>query len=389
MTLDEPRLPVPANADAKMIVVGNTDFAFDLYARLRSDSQNLFFSPYSISSALAMTFGGARGETEAQMAQTLRFTLAPAQLHPAFAALDAQVKAAGERSNVVLCMANALWPQRGYGFLDTYLSLISSNYGVSITPVEYAESEKARAIINTWVEEKTQGRITNLIGEGVLDALTRLVLTNAVYFKGSWAAPFDPHSTRDAPFWLTPEKAVDVPTMALEAAFRIAVLDGLRILELPYGNGDLSMLLILPDRKDGLANLEETLTAENLRMWVQRLRKTKVKVLLPRFKMTSTFSLKHALISMGMADAFDMDKADFSGMDGHEQWLYIDAALHKAFVKVNEEGTEAAAATAVIMAAKSVALNTPTFRADHPFAFVIRDAGTGCILFLGRMADPR
>jgi serpin B len=225
-----------------------------------------------------------------------------------------------------------------------------------------------------------------LIPAGVLNSLTRLVLTNAVYFKGDWAAQFDPQSTKDAPFHVSADDTIDVPMMFQKDEFRYAELDAIQILELPYVGDDFSMLVLLPQDMDGLSALEAKLTPGNLDRWLSALRPRKVDVYLPKFKMTSQFSLNGVLQDMGMSDAFDSDKADFSGMTGHKQ-LYITAVVHKAFVDVNEEGTEAAAATGVVMATKSVQV-TPTFRADHPFVFLIRDNQSGSILFMGRLLNP-
>jgi serpin B len=382
-------IPENVRRDREAVVQGNTAFALSLYAELRVARGNLFFSPHSISTALAMTIGGARGNTETQMAQTLGFSLDQERLHPAFAALEARLGAVQQRGHVELNVANALWPQRGYELLEAYLALTKRHYGVLITPLDYRAAELARATINAWVVEKTQGKIEELIGEGVLNELTRLVLTNAIYFKGDWARPFEPDATSTAPFWVKPDQSVDVPMMTQTSTFGYAKTIGMTALEMPYAGDELSMIILLPDQVDGLPELEANLTVENLAQWTRQLRPIEVRVFLPRFQMTSQFSLKNTLTSMGMVDAFDASAANFSGMDGRESWLYIGAVLHKAFVDVNEEGTEAAAATAVIMMARAAVMEPPTFRADHPFIFLIRDNGTGSILFLGRVADPR
>jgi serine protease inhibitor len=361
------------------VVRGNVAFALDLYRELQEGEGNLFFSPHSISTALAMSYAGARGNTASQMARTLHFGLDQEHLHRAFAALEARLKS----------VPNSLWPQAGYAFLQEYVALIQEHYGVMITSVDYVnDAEAAPERINTWVAERTEDKIQDLIPQGILDALTRLVLVNAIYFKGNWANQFDQASTQDAPFQVTAAEKVLVPMMAQEAEFGYAEWDGLQALEVPYVGDGLSMFVLLPGEVDGLGQLEATLTLENLDRWTTNLRKRKVRVFLPKFKMTSQFTLNNTLIAMGMADAFDMGKADFSGMDGRKTWLYIAAAIHKAFIDVNEEGTEAAAATAVIMGVRSMPLPPPTFRADHPFLFLVRENSTGSILFLGRMADP-
>ncbi len=370
------------------VVEGNTAFALDLYRELKDTKGNLFFSPYSISTALAMTFAGARENTAKQMADVLHFPSGQNDIHPAFGQLESLLNEVQTKGDIQLNVANSLWPQEGYPFLAEYLALVKKYYGVAITPVDYRKAaEKAREIINQWVEEKTKDKIKNLIQPGVLDAVTRLVLVNAIYFKGNWASQFDEKRTKEDTFYLLSGKTVQTPLMAQEKEFAYRDEEFLQVLELPYVGESLSMIVLLPKEKDGLPQLEKQLTAANLRMWTSGPRKQKVKVFLPRFRMTSQFSLSKTLAAMGMRDAFNPDKADFSGMDGRVNWLYIGAVLHKAFVDVNEEGTEAAAATAVVMKIR-MALDQPTFRADHPFIFLIRENTTGSILFLGRVMDP-
>lgn len=368
------------------LVHGDTEFAFDLYGRLKARSGNLFFSPYSISTALAMTYAGARGNTALQMAQTLHFSLDQSQLHPAFASLQAKLETVEAKSNVELRIANALWPHMDHPFLKEFLDLTRKYYGVLITPVNYGDPEAARATINAWVEDRTESKIKDLVPPNAVDTSTCLVLTNAVYFKGNWVSQFDRSLTEDAPFWVTPDEAVQAPMMVQQREFGYAESDGLQILELPYAGDDLSMIVLLPEARDGLAELEAALTAENLERWTRHLWARQVRVFLPRFKMTSQFELGDTLASMGMRDAFTGGRADFSGMDGTRE-LYISAAIHKAFIDVNEEGTEAAAATAVVMSRARV-VPPPTFRADHPFLFLIREKSTGSILFVGRLANP-
>lgn len=383
----EPKIQVNVEPDAEAVVRGNTAFALDLYQKLRTIKGNLFFSPYSISTALAMTYAGARGNTETQMAQTLHFTLDQSALHSAFAALETRLKNVQEKGDILLSVANALWPHMGYPFLKAFLTLTKEFYGVSITPVDYHNPETARQQINTWVEEKTQTRIKELIPPGILDALTRLVLVNAIYFKGNWASQFAKARTQTAPFLVTPSQKVEAPLMTQEHPFKYGKTDRLQILELPYVGNDLSMLILLPHEVNGLAELETALTAPNLEKWSSHLWETEVRIFLPRFKISLGVKLHNTLASMGMVDAFNGSKANFSGMDGSEN-LYITAVLHKAFVEVNEEGTEAAAATAVVMGLRGLTLPPPIFRADHPFVFLIRENHTGSILFLGRVVDP-
>jgi len=367
------------------VVRGNTEFALALYQKLRAVEGNLFFSPYSISTALAMAYAGARGNTQVQMAQALHFVLDQEQLHPAFALLEAKLGDTAGKGHIQLRVANALWPQHGYALLEAFLALAKQYYGVRITPVDYEDAERARCTINAWVEEKTDKKIHEMIPPGLLGALTYLVLVNAIYFKGDWASQFDQRLTSDAPFWVTPAEQVQVPMMSQVHELRYGRDDGLQILELPYAGDDLSMVVLLPTEIDGLAELEACLTVENLGRWTGNLWHSEVQVFLPRFEITFPFRLDDTLKSMGMVDAFG--DADFSGMDG-TTLLCLAAVLHKAFVAVNEEGTEATAATAVIMKAKGLPLPLPIFRADHPFVFLIREHSTGSILFLGREVNP-
>lgn len=367
------------------LAAGNSAFAVDLYHQLRGAEGNLFFSPYSISTALAMTYAGARGETEAQMAQALHFDLGQDELHPAFAALEGHLAQIQAKGDIALHVANALWPQVGYAFLAAFLDLCQRYYGVTITPVDYAaDSEAARQQINAWVEEKTRDKIKELLKPPHVNPLTTLILVNAIYFKGNWASQFDPEDTDDGPFYRLAGDAVKAPMMRQTARFGYNELDGLQVLELPYVGGDLSMLMLLPQERIGLPALEAALTVDNLALWTQRLYPTKVQVVLPRFKLSGEFDLGETLEAMGMVDAFG--PADFSGMTGQRD-LFISAVVHKAFVDVNEEGTEAAAATAVVMG-RGFAPPPPIFKADHPFLFLIRENSNGSVLFLGRVMDP-
>ena len=384
---------------AELLVKGNTQFAFDLYAQLKNQDGNLFFSPYSISTALAMTYAGAKCETAEHIAQTLHFpecngSESPGwmrtteQFHRAFGRLIDRLNQQGRKGDYQLSLANALWGQKGYPFLDSFIELNGQYYHAGLENVDFVkETEKSRLKINQWVEDQTQDKIKDLIPEGILDAMTRLVLTNAIYFKGDWASKFDKDNTSDAPFYLLSDETVTVPLMFQKEKFNYGQTDALQLLELPYKGDDLSMLVLLPKEKGGLADLEEQLTTETLAEWQKRMRKREVKVHLSKFKMTSKFSLSDTLAAMGMPDAFDGTKADFSRIDGSRS-LYISEVLHKAFVEVNEEGTEAAAATGVIISRTSLPAPPPVFRADHPFVFVIKDNNTQSILFIGRVADP-
>lgn len=374
------------------LVQGNSAFALDLYAQLRGEAGNLFLSPYSISSALAMTYAGARGNTAAEMQKALHFGLGPADTHPAFRELQARMEALQAAGSIQLAIANSLWPQTGYPFLPEYLAQVKADYGSEITPLDFqGDTEGSRRTINRWVEKKTRNKIQDLIQKGGLDSLTRLVLVNAIYFKGNWASPFKAVHTAPADFFVAPETAVRAPLMVQVRKYAYAEFDDCQVVKLPYAGNGLSMVVVLPKAQDGLAALESQLTAERLAEWRGRLGERQVCVYLPKFKLTwGTTSLNEPLAALGMVDAFSEARADFSGMDGQVHWLYVGTVLHKAFVEVNEEGTEAAAATAVAMEARAMRPQTPPaeFRADHPFLFLIQDDRTGSILFLGRVADP-
>ena len=353
-------------------------FAFNLYGRLSKQKEgNLFLSPYSISSALAMVYGGARGETATQMEKTLHFAGQEAT-HPAFSILRKRLNKIGKEGEVQLLVANSLWPQKGYAFLPGYLSLTKKFYGSEIRPVDYqSDTEGARKEINEWVEKKTEGRIEDLIPEGMLNASIRLVLANAIYFKGNWARQFDAERTHPAPFKLSDGGSVEVQMMSQTASFRIARAEKFQALELPYEGADLSMLILLPNPGEGLPSLgTNTLATLDFRK-----RETIVK--LPRFKVESSFQLGDTLAALGMPLAFSR-RADLSGMDGSRN-LSIGAVVHKAFVEVNETGTEAAAATAVGVRLTSM---PSQFVIDRPFLFVIRENGSGAILFIGRVVRP-
>jgi serine protease inhibitor len=374
-------------ADPAVLEGGNT-FALDLYAHLRQQEGNLFFSPYSISTALAMTYAGAKGDTAAEMAKTLHFPADSDKLHASYAALLGQLNGDGKDRGYQLDVANALWGQKGYPFLQPFLTLVRDRYRAGLSELDFRNSEEARKIINTWVEKKTRDKIKDLLPEGSINGLTRLVLTNAIYFKGDWATPFQKKATREDKFSTSASDSVKAPMM--HQTNRFGYLDGgsFQALEMPYAGKELSMVVLLPNQVDGLADFEKTLTPDNLKSWVGKLRPERVEVALPKFKMTNRFEMNKTLSEMGMPLAFS-DKADFSGMNGSKN-LYITGVFHKAFVDVNEEGTEAAAATGVVVGERSApAQKARRFHADHPFVFLIRDVSSGSVLFMGRVSNPQ
>jgi serpin B len=379
-------------ADTRKVADSVNALAFDLYGRLSRQDGNLFFSPASISSALAMTYAGATGGTEKEMATVLHFAatgLARKPFHEAFGTLTSLLNSSNERGGYVLNTANRLWGQKSYSFRDDFLTLTREQYGAELQTVDFAQSEAARREINRWVEKQTRDKIVDLIPSGVLNQYTRLVLTNAIYFNGAWEHDFSKKATKDAPFYLSGGEKIETKMMHQQNDFRYTAADGVQVVQLPYVGYEISMVVLLPAKRDGLPALEKKLSAENVNRWIGSLGKREVKLALPKFKLTSQFQLSSVLKSLGMTTAFS-DQADFSRMSTGER-LRISEVLHKAFVDVNEQGTEAAAATAVLIEATGapVPQEPVEFRADHPFVFLLRDNRTGAVLFLGRVVDPR
>jgi serpin B len=376
----------------------NNDFALAMYGQLRQRPGNLFFSPFSIRTALAMTYAGARGETAAQMSGALRFASSDVTQYEAFGEIIQRLNTAGG-GKYEMAVANSLWGQDGAPLQTGFLDVVARHYGGGMNLVDFRHAaEAARKTINQWVEEKTRQKIRELIPSGGLDADTRLVLANAVYFKGMWVLQFRNSATRDQPFYLERGGKVQAPLMHQHKEIQYMEAAGYQAVDLVYQGGDISMLVLLPDRKAGLQDLEKTLSARMLHDCVAQMSRREVELFLPRFKVTwGTVNLSGQLTALGMTLAFNQSRADFSGINGHEppsdDSLFISAVFHKAFVEVNEEGTEAAAATAVSMIL-TMALRpsepppVPIFRADHPFLFAIRDRKSGAILFLGRITDP-
>jgi len=382
--------PEARSAQTRSLVEGNTDFALDLYRQLKTGSGNLFFSPYSISTCLAMTYAGARTGTEKQMGQTLHFEKDQRQLHSSFGELQRQLTEASKLEGIELNIANALWTQKDPPLLPAFLQITKSEYQANVTQADFRTgAEGARDKINRWVAQKTKDKIQNILPPDSLTDLTRLVLANAIYFKGVWARQFEKAGTSNQPFLLSTARHVEVPLMHHFDEVRYTEDADFQAVELPYKGGGLSMVILLPRQVDACSKLEDRLTPALLSRSFGGMKKQKVEIFLPRFKLESSFELNDTLAKMGMRDAFG-PKADFSGMDGTES-LYISGVFHKAWGEVNEEGTEAAAATAVVMTRSAVIKQPPPppiFRADHPFIFLIRDTRSGSVLFLGRLVDP-
>jgi len=375
--------------DVSSVVNANNQFTFELYSKYKSNDGNIFFSPYSISSAIAMTYEGARGKTADEIQSVFHFPKDDSLRRESFLKINNLINKKDKKYK--LSTANALWAQRDYKFLEEYFKLIKDSYGGKATNLDFInQTEKSRLTINKWVEDKTNDKIKDLIPQGVLDSLIRLILTNAVYFKGFWFKQFDKKDTRDEDFRVSPGNTIKTPMMHLsgeEAKFNYGETEKLQILELPYEGNELSMLILLP-KGDDLGAAEDSLTTEQLSAWRNILHEEQLEASLPKFKFETKYFMKDDLKKMGMPTAFSSG-ADFSGMTGNTD-LYISAVIHQAFVDVNEEGTEAAAATAVVMRLKGIPMPKPIkiFKADHPFIFLIQEKETGNILFLGRVSNP-
>ncbi len=409
----------PPTKGEKAVAAASNAFAVELYQHLAGGNGNLFFSPHSLSTALAMTYAGARGRTAEQMASVLHFPTQQDQLHEPFSRTIQALNAIGSSGNCKLSVANALWGKDGEPFKQPFLELIKRFYEGDLTPLDFTRSVEAANRINSWASDHTEGKIKDLVSSDLLGRFTVLVLTNAIYFKGDWAAKFDKAKTQDRPFFVGPDAHVMAPTMDQQAKFRVL---GWRfgrrpsradvpcsLLELPYKGGHLSMVILLPEYYGSLRSrpstqsssastpaaddpirclrdLERAITPMDLQRWLDDLylqNPVDIHVLLPKFKLRWRAELKPVLKEMGMEDPF-CGGADFSGITGPPGDIFISNVIHAACVDVNEEGTEAAAASAVILSRGG----PPTFQADHPFLFLIRDNRTGAILFMGRVLNP-
>ena len=379
-------------ADQRAAVDASVCFAAALYGEAARGEGNLFLAPASVFVALVMAYAGARGETAGEMARALRLpALDPARLHAVHGALAVSLV---DAPGVELAGASVIFGQRDGDFLLAFLALLAEHYGAGLREVDFeSDAERARTTINRWVEQATKGKIADLVPSGIVTTLTRLVLVSAIAFKGSWAACFDEKDTTKECFFRLTDNFVHVPLMHRIGRYKLAAVDDAHVLELPYEGGAVAMVVILPDKKKGLPDVEAKLGAQ-LRAWLGVLDQIngetpcEVEVTLPRFRIEASLRLDEPLKHLGMARAFDPDAADFSGMNGREHDLHIAAALHKAFVDVNEQGTTAAAATAVVVVTRSRPMPRHRFRADHPFLFLVRNLRTGSVLFLGRLVDP-
>ncbi len=392
--------PTYSESDLAHLVTDNNTFAFELYHAVKEGVENMMYSPYSISIALAMTYAGARNNTETQIAEILYFKLPKERFHSTFNALDlllnsrSEGNTGGEGQHFILKGANSVWGQEGYPFLSEYLDVLAINYDAGMRIVDFqADPEAARQVINDWVLEQTENKIEDLLPEGSIDVLTRLVLVNAIYFNASWAKPFDEANTQNGEFFLTDGTTVTVPMMWMNERegengepFKAADGQGYQAIELPYYGGALSMLIVVPDEGQFQA-FEQTLDYSLIEEIVNNLIHVNLILTMPKFEYQSEFSLIEGLSQMGMSDAFDSGRADFSGIDGGYGGLFITDIRHKTFISVDEEGTEAAAATGVVFGTVS-AFPTKEIVINRPFIYLIRDVETGAILFIGRVLNP-
>jgi serpin B len=382
--------PNVSPADFATVVDGNTEFATDVYREIRTKPGNLFMSPHSISTALAMTYAGANTNTAAQMEHTLHFTLPGDQTHAALNKLDLELasRAANAMSGTIpfrLKTANAIFGQQDKTFMQAFLDTLARNYGAGLRVLDFAsDPDGARLTINGWVEDQTNDKIKDLLPPNSVTSDTRLVLTNAIYFSAAWDEPFKSEETADRPFRLADGTTISVPTLHQTHERGYGVGEGYKVAELPYDGGQLSMVVVVPD---DLATFEASLDGQRVKDIITSIHTYSLELSLPKFKFDAPLGLKEVLTNLGMTDAFDAGAADFSGIDGTRN-LVISDVLHKGFVAIDEKGTEAAAATAVLVTDTS-APEPATLAVDKPFVFFIRDRPTGAILFVGRVVDPR
>jgi serpin B len=392
---DAPYDPDPqvAETDLAELVRGNNDFAFALYPNLNTGEENVFYSPYSISLALAMTYAGANGQTAEEMAGALHFLLPMDRLHPAFNRLALELASRSQSQDLEpeqvfqLNVANSLWGQAGFAFEPDFLDTLARHYAAGMRLVDYEkDAEGARQEINDWVSQSTNQKIKDIIPPGALDALTRLVLANAIYFKAAWAHPFEPDDTQPGAFSLVDGNRTDVPMMHTQTNLEVMGGDGYRAIDLPYAGWQLSMLILLPD-EGKFGDIEARLDSGLIEATGAALQSGQVLLTLPKFKFEWSRSMADGLKALGMRDAFDSAAADFSGIDGARD-LFISEVIHKAYVAVDEAGTEAAAATVIVMPASAIPSPPIEFTVNRPFFFLIRDNPTGTVLFVGKVVNP-
>jgi serpin B len=380
----------PATQPANAAAIASNHFAMDLYAQLRETDGNICISPYSISSALDMATAGAAGKTQQQMLSVLHWTDPANELPAAAATLTAEMLKSSPHGPKI-SIANALFSQSGYPFRQPFLDVLSKQYGAPLQEVDFAgQPTQACDQINQWAKKQTHDLIPNAMPESAITPLTRLVLVDAIYFKAKWEQEFRPYGTEKQPFFIAGKDPVTVPLMSEKGSFDYMENDSLQAVSLPY-MGDYSMVILLSKKRDGLADLESSLTTDGLTGWISKLAPQETQVYLPKFKIEGEYQLVGQLAKLGMTDAFN-SSADFSGMTSAEK-LCINTVIHKTYIAVDEAGTEAAAVTAIGVTAMAMMQHPHPqpviFRADHPFLFMLRHHPTGAILFLGRISNPK
>lgn len=384
--------PAP-DADVAALAEAQTAFAVAAYSKAEKGDANFFFSPMSVFISLGMVYGGARGGTEKQLASVLRTDLGQDRYHPAFARLRGEVNESLKKSQVRLGVAKLIAPQAGFPLRDEFVALARQLYGSEVLPMDFrAAPGQVRDRLNAWVEQHTNGRMKNLLGEDAVSAETRLIVLNAIYFKAWWSKRFSAADTVPEPFWPGKGDPVQRPTMRSETCLRYGESDTVQVLELPYVDHAVAMLVVLPRNRDGLEAIEKTLDAPRIAAWRSMLSpadRYTVEVHLPRFEMETDMDLSSVLRALGATDLFSPDQADLSAISPRKP-LFLSAALHRAGVIVNEEGTEAWAATGgfIAMGAPPPPPPRKVFRADHPFLFFITEQTHGSVLFMGRVVRP-
>jgi len=367
------------------LIESNNQFTLELFNNVSSANENIIISPFSVSSALAMTYAGAKNNTQSQMSYVLHFNHNQEVLHADFSQLLSNIKALNSDENEVN-IANSLWVQNKLKLKESYLKTVKTNYASDVQSVDFIlESEKTRGTINKWVESKTNQKIKDLIPVGGITKSTMLVLTNAIYFLGTWENKFDVKNTIESIFYLNEESKVNAPFMRQTTKFKYFEDEFVQVIDLPYAKNKLSMMIVMPKEKFGLMKITKAMLNDNYTHILAGLQLQKVAVSLPKFKISSNFDLGAKLSEMGMPDAFT-SAADFSGITGSKD-LNISKIMHKAFIEVNEKGTEAAGATTVVME-KTSYVKTPVFTADSPFLYLIKDNISGSILFIGKIVNP-
>ncbi len=402
-----------SDQDVQALTAGNNAFALQIYGKLKEGKGNLFCSPYGISSVMAMAYAGAGGNTKAQMEQVLRLSPNGDNVHAAYRRITdslvpkgdvgsdgskfvitlrrvkdgwlSESKAPGYELDII----NSTWVMKGMDVSKDYRNLMETYYQAPLEEADFRNDlQSTRRSINSWFEKQSRGRFKEVIAPGEIDSLTRLVLANAIYFKGKWESRFLERKTKEAPFTLLDGTKIKVPTMAQSHDFDYMETGGFKALRLPYKDSALSMIIFLPNTHDGLSEMEESLSIDKLEECLKKMNKHhEVVIELPRFKMDSKLDLAKVLQSMGMKDAFSLAQADFSGIDGKKD-LYLGKVKQDAMMDVNEEGTEAVAATR----GHTVPTGVPSFnqfKADHPFFFMICRTNPTSIIFMGRVVDPR